>query len=135
MRLTPHKVRLCKTQGRLFQLSRKKGLDSYAFIRAYMNSETAKQFDIPGSHEQWAGEAYLLAEVIDVPGGIPKSRNIYGPEVMYWIGYIYRYWHFYKGESSAEIFRHANGETMAIAYPGYHTLDCAQAIDRLLEDD
>lgn len=135
MRLKSYQTQICRTQGRLFELAGKRDLDDDEFVKAFMNSETARQLDMPWSHAQWAGEAYLLAELKDEVHSLPESPHGYRPDAMYWMGYIYRYWHFYTGESSAEIYEHADASTMAIAYPGYHTLDCAQAIDRLLEDD
>ena len=32
-------------------------------------------------------------------------------DVLYWIGYIYRYWHLYNDESSAKIYKQAPAET------------------------
>ena len=135
MNLNSHQILLCKTQGDLFELAALRGLDCDEFARIFMNSETARQLDMPWSHAQWAGEAYLLEELEDVSGGLPRADLVYDPEAMFWMGYLYRYWHFYTGESSAEIYQHVNAATMALIYPGYHTLDCEEAIDRLLETD
>lgn len=52
---------------------------------------------------------------------------------MYWIGYTYRYWHYYTGESSREIYQTADGETMLSCWAGFHTLDVEMAIDDLKE--
>ena len=48
-----------------------------------------------------------------------------------WAGYTYRYWHYYTGKSSKEMYAIANAERMATVYPGFHTLDVKMAIDRL----
>ena len=50
-------------------------------------------------------------------------------EVMYWSGYTYRYWHYYTGECSNEIYKAADAETMNECWPGFHTLDVEMAID------
>jgi len=121
----------CDTSGRLFELSARKGLDSAAFIEKYMNSDTCKHFDLPYDHLQWAGEQYILAELLDETA-VPQG-DVYDGDTMFWIGYTYRYWHLYSGESSAEIYKQANAETMNMIYPGYHTLDIAMAIDRIKE--
>ena len=54
-------------------------------------------------------------------------------ETLYWAGYLYRYWHFYTGESSKTIYRIADADTINTMYYGYHTLDMEMAIDRLKE--
>ena len=46
---------------------------------------------------------------------------------------MYRFWHFYTGESSKEIYKQAPAETMLITYLSYHTLSVEMAIDRLKE--
>jgi hypothetical protein len=121
----------CDTSGRLFELSAKRGLDSEKFVRAYMNSDACRHFDMPFDHLQWAGEQYILAELLDETP-VPQGET-YWSEAMYWIGYTYRYWHLYTGESSAEIYKQCDNETMNMIYPGYHTLDVAFAIDRIKE--
>ena len=47
-----------------------------------------------------------MEEVIDEAGDrFEKPREVYSEELIYWIGYIYRYWHFVTGESSKEIIK------------------------------
>lgn len=43
--------------------------------------------------------------------------------VMYWAGYVYRYWHYVTGESSREIYRQAPAKTMNVNYLMFHTMD------------
>ena len=122
---------LCDIQGRLFENSIKEGYDSPSFIEAYMNSEMTAYMDLPFDRYQWAGEEYLLEELLDETGGIPKAGTLYDREAMYWCGYIYRYWHYYTGESSKEIYIIADGERMNRCWLAYHTLDVEMAIDDL----
>ncbi len=52
------------------------------------------------------GEEYLLEEVKSSAGeSLAASGDIFQKDIMYWIGYIYRYWHYYTGEDSAKILR------------------------------
>lgn len=125
---------LCDIQGRLFELALKKGYDSKAFIEKFMNSRVAAALDDVYDRMQWAGEEYLLEELDDEVGGLAKAGETYNNEVMYWTGYTYRYWHYYTGENSKEIYAIADAEKMAMLYPGYHTLDVAMAVDRLKEN-
>lgn len=127
------KRQLCDIQGRLFELSLKKGLDSPSFIESFMNSNTAFHMDGLFDHLQWAGEAYILDELNDEVHGLKKAGKLYPNEAMYWIGYIYRYWHYYTGEFSHEIFKIADTKTMITSYLGFHTLSLEMAIDRLKE--
>ena len=41
--------------------------------------------------------------------------------VMYWAGYVYRYWHYVTGESSRKIYRQAPAKTMNVNYLMFHT--------------
>lgn len=125
---------LCDIQGRLFELALRQGYDSKTFIFKFMTSKAAAALDDVYDRLQWAGEEYILEELNDEIGGLPRSDNLYHNEMMFWTGYIYRYWHYYTGESSAEIVKIAPPEVMALCWLGYHTLDCSMAIDRLKED-
>ena len=127
------KSQLCNIQGRLFELAEAQGFDSPVFVSAFMNSETAAHFDLAFDHTQWAGEAYLLEQLDDEAGGLPKGGVRFGKDVMYWAGYNYRYWHFMTGESSKEIYAQADAETMRESYLGIHTLDLGLAVGNLKE--
>ena len=126
-------LKLCDIQGRLFELSAEKELPSAAFIKAFMTSDTAKELDSRYNRMQWMGEEYLLEEVISHAGDVLTGGEVYKKDVMYWIGYIYRYWHFYTGESSAKILRQAPAATMKRNYMMFHTMDPVIAIEDLKE--
>ena len=53
--------------------------------------------------------------------------------VMYWAGYVYRYWHYVTGESSREIYRQAPAKTMNVNYLMFHTMDPEMAVEDLKE--
>ncbi len=125
---------LCDIQGRLFELARKNGYDCKNFIEKFMNSKTAAALDESYDRLQWAGEEYIFEELIDEVGGLKKAGTVYHNEMMYWSGYTYRYWRYYTGESSKEIYQIADAQTMAECYPGFHTIDVERAIDRLKEN-
>jgi len=122
------KLKLCDIQGRLFELSADKEYDSRVFIKAFMTSDTAKDLDSKYNRLQWAGEEYLIEEI----PGIPKGET-FNKEVLYWIGYIYRYWHFYTGEDSKDIYRQAPAETMSRNWLIFHTLAPEMAVEDLKE--
>lgn len=127
-------LKLCDIQGRLFELSAQKGYCSAAFVKAFMTSDTAKALDSPYNRMQWAGEEYLLEEVASAAGDLlTTDGEIFDADVLYWIGYIYRYWHYYSGEDSAKIYKQAPVEIMRRNYMIFHTMDPALAIEDLKE--
>lgn len=132
--MEPMDFKLCDIQGRLFELSVDKGYDSAVFIRIFMKSDIAKQLDSVYNRMQWAGEEYLLEEIEDGAGDkLIKDGEIYPKDTIYWIGYIYRYWHYYTGESSSQIYKQADVKTMKRNYFMFHTMDPEPAIDDLKE--
>ena len=125
---------LCDTQGQLFELAAERGYASEAFVKAYMTSAVAADMDKEFHHIQWAGKAYILSRMEDeLADQLVKVGEIYDKEALYWMGYIYRYWHFYTGESSREIYKQAPAKTMNVVYLMYHTMSPEMAIDRLKE--
>lgn len=99
-----------------------------------MLSDTAKRLDMKYNRLQWAGEEYLLEEIIDESNSsIPVNNNIYNNETLYWTGYIYRYWHFYTGESSKQIYKQALSRIMNSSYLMFHTMNPSMTIDDLKE--
>ncbi len=64
-----------------------------------------------------AGGKYLLEEIVEADKDkICNNGEMYSKDVIYWIGYIYRYWHYYTGESSKVIYKQAPVETMKRNY-------------------
>lgn len=125
-------LKMCDIQGRLFELSGAKGYASAPFIKAFMTSDVAKELDSKFNRMQWAGEEYLLEEIADnaepTKGGI-----VYDKEVLYWSGYLYRFWHFSTGEDSKGIYKQAPAETMCRNWLIFHTLAPEIAIEDLKE--
>ena len=123
-------LKLCDIQGRLFE--RSTAYASEGFIRDFMNSEVAEHLDSPYNKLQWMGEEYLLDELKDEKT-LETEGEKYSPEVLYWIGYLYRYWACTRGERSKRIYRQAPAKTMKRNYMAFHTFDPDVAIDDLIE--
>jgi hypothetical protein len=102
------------------------------FIRDFMNSEVAEHLDSPYNKLQWMGEEYLMDELKDEKK-LDTDGEKYSPEVLYWIGYLYRYWACTRGEKSKRIYRQAPAKTMKRNYMAFHTFDPEVAIDNLIE--
>ena len=125
-------LNLCDMQGKLFEMSASEGYASESFIKAFMTSDTSADIDKPFNHMQWAGEGYIISRLQD-ENAPSKDGVIYDNETLYWAGYIYRYWHFYTGEPSKDIYKQAPAELMRAMYLMYHTMSPEMAIDRLKE--
>ena len=124
------RLKLCDIQGRMFE--RSTAYASEDFIRDFMNSEVAEHLDSPYTKLQWMGEEYLMDELKDEKK-LDTDGEKYSPEVLYWIGYLYRYWACTRGEKSKRIYRQAPAKTMKRNYMAFHTFDPEVAIDDLIE--
>jgi hypothetical protein len=126
-------LQLCDIQGRLFENALKVAYNSEEFIRCFMNSPQALALDDTYDRLQWAGEEYILEELEDEYPQLKKNGELYSNETVYWIGYTYRYWHYYKDSLSKDIYKIADAKIMQSVYPSFHTLDVEMAIDNLIE--
>lgn len=132
--MTSIELQLCDIQGRLFKLSVQRGINSTEFIKVFMKSATAKALDSTYNRMQWAGEEYLLEEVIDEAADrFKKPGEVYSEELIYWIGYIYRYWHYVTGESSKEIIKLAPVKVMKQNYERLYMMTPEEVIEILKE--
>ena len=128
------KLKLCDIQGRLFELFAESKYDEEGLVKAFMNSEVAKNLDSEYNRMQWAGEEYLLEELIATCNNrLTNKQKSISKDVLFWMGYVYRYWHFYTNEDSNKIYKQAPFETMNINYLMFHTMDTEMAIEDLKE--
>ena len=134
--MTSIELQLCDIQGRLFKLSAKRGISSAEFIKVFVKSATAKALDSTYNRMQWAGEEYLLEEVLDEAGDrFEKLGEVYTDELIYWIGYIYRYRHYVTGESSKEIYKQAPVKVMKQNYARFYVMSPEEVIERLKDNN
>ena len=125
---------LCKIQGAIFENSLKKtNTSSEIFIRRFMFSDIAKEFDskayLNGSITK--DEVFELIE--DEYGESSYGKNKYSEQVLHWIGYLYRYFSYTYELTSKQVYRYVKPKELNGLYLAYHSLDCAQAIERILE--
>lgn len=127
-------LKMCDIQGRLFELSADKEYGSASFVKIFMNSEVAKALDSTYNRMQWAGEEYLLEEIATAAGEkMEKTGEVYSKDILYWIGYLYRFWHYYTNEDSAKIYKQAPVGTMKRNYMMFHTMAPELAVENLKE--
>lgn len=98
-----------------------------------MYSKTAERMD----RESFLFEAFPVADAIEEIeeeyGKSDYGRIRYSREELYWIGYIYRYWSYTREMSSRAVYRVIKPEELRKLYFPYHSLDPAQAIERIME--
>ena len=121
MRLTSVQLLLCERQAQLFESLDRRNVDAKAFIKAFMNSKAAEGLDADYDRMQWAGNEYIFQEVMD-EFNLKSDPNCprHNPEVLFYGGWITRYWHYLTGESSKEIYRQCNEDQLLASY-GLHT--------------
>ena len=56
-------------------------------------------------------------------------------QLIYWIGYFYRYWHYVTGESSKEIYKQAPVKVMWQNYERLYMMTPEEAIEILNENN
>lgn len=126
--MTPIEMQIVHIQARLFENA--SYLPSAEFAKSFMRSYIAEQMDRKYSFMQYCGEEYLLEAFLD-GGEMRDDGERYSPDIMFWMGYIYRYWHYLTGENSRDILKQAPPEIIRQTYGGFHTLDPALAVENL----
>ena len=125
---------LCKIQGAIFEDSLKKtNTSSEIFIRRFMLSDIAKQFDSKAYLDGTLTKDEVFELIEEEYGESNYGENKYNSEVLYWIGYLYRYFSYTYELTSKQVYRYVKPKELNGLYLAYHTLSCAQAIERILE--
>lgn len=125
---------LCKLQAEAFENSTDKmDTSSEIFIRRFMKSEIAKRLDNESVLESNI-QANDILEIINEEYGVSNYGSAkYSRNEIYWIGYIYRYFAFTYEMSSAQVYKIVKPKELRGLFLPYHTMDPAQAIERILE--
>lgn len=124
----------CRFQGSLFEQSAD-ALESGSavFVRRFMNSRIAARMDESPLLYEAITNADVFDELERQYGTSSYGSERYGPEELYWMGYLYRYWAYVFEEESARAYRMVGARELRGLYPAYHTLDPRQAVERILE--
>lgn len=126
---------ICAFQGHVFQKSAELlgNTGSAVFVRRFMRSQTARRIDACEAIWEGAQPQDVTIDVDAEYGGKPYGREIYPCEVLYWMGYLYRYGCLATGLSSKELYSIVGARELRDLYFAYHSLDPAQCIERILE--
>lgn len=128
---------LARIQGDLFEnYSVCQKCSPYIFIRRFMNSKLAKRFD----NTTILGEAssiYTFVDELNEEYGDTNfgNPNLFNPDVLYWVGYLLRYWCFTYEISSKTLINKINLKGIFQRYYIYHSMDPSLAIENIMEED
>lgn len=127
-------LKLCKIQGEVFRQScLETKCSSLIFIRRYMNSAVAGRMDDGGFLYEACDEKGVFEEINFEFGESSYGKEKFSEEELYWMGYIYRYWCYTYDKSSKQLYNIIKPKELRGLYYPYHSLDPAQAIERILE--
>ncbi|MBR1697827.1 MAG: hypothetical protein IJ712_06340 [Anaerovibrio sp.] len=125
---------LCELQAKTFELSAAAlSMSSEIFIRRFMNSQIAKTLDNGNILETNIQARDLLDRVEEQYGPSNYGKIKFSTDELYWIGYIYRYFSYTYDKSSLQVYKIVKPKELRQLYLPYHTIDPAQAIERILE--
>ena len=128
-------LKLCSFQAELFEQSiTDTSCSSKIFIRRFMNSELAKRMDNTGFLFEAISVSDAIREVEAQYGVSSYGVELFSAEELHWIGYIYRYWVYTHEGSSRQLYKMVKPDKLRKLYFPYHSLDPAQAIERILEE-
>ena len=126
--------RLCEFQAELFEKSISNlEMSSEIFVRRYMNSKIVSELDSGSFLEGNMGINDIYEELDRQYGPSTYGSRKYHRDVMYWTGYLYRYFCYCYDVSSKQAYKLLPFKYIASSFEPYHTLDVSQALERLLE--
>ena len=127
-------LKLCKMQADVFSASVKETeCSSPIFMRRFMNSQVAQRMDLGGFLFEACDTNQIFDEINTEFGESSYGKDKYSEAELYWIGYVYRYWSYTYQKSSKQIYKFIKPKELRGLYYPYHSLDPAQAIERILE--
>ncbi len=127
-------LKTCAFQADLFEKSVcRLECSSKIFVRRFMYSDLAARLDSNGFVFEAIGLEDAFDELERQYGATTYGQQKFDREEMYWIGYIYRYWAYTYEKTSKQLFKYLKPEELRRLYYPYHSLDPAQAIERILE--
>lgn len=134
MKIDKDGLLLCELQAMTFEKSIDRlGTSSEIFIRRFMKSEIAKRFDDESILDSNIQSNDIL-DFIEEEYGVSDYGTVkYTNNEIYWIGYIYRYFVITYKLMSTQVYKVVKPKELKSLYLPYHTMDPAQAIERILE--
>lgn len=128
---------LCRIQAELFaNYDSFSHCSPYFFIRRFMYSNLAKRFD----------DISVLGEISTIESFIDEIDEQFGKttfgkrvdvskEVLYWTGFMYRYFAYRYEISSQSLFQRVQPKLFFERYKLYHSMDPDYVIERIIEEE
>lgn len=128
-------LRLSDLQAELFEKSVSNlEMSSEVFVRRFMNSDIAKEFD-SGAFLNDSKTINGVFLELDLQYGLTTyGSKKYHRDVMYWAGYLYRYFCYTYDLSSKQAYKMLPFKYVCSSFNAYHSLSVEHAIKRLLEE-
>ena len=125
---------LCELQAKTFELSQQYAdCSSDIFIRRFMNSKVAKSFDNKEVLQTNIQPKDVLDRIEEQYGSSTYGSVKYSANELFWMGYLYRYFSYTYDLSSVQVYKIVKPKELRSVFLPYHTMDTAQAIERILE--
>ncbi len=125
---------LCTLQAKTFEIAvDSTSVSSEIFIRRFMNSKIVKTMDNESILQTNIHEKDILAMIEEQYGKSQYGSVKYTHNEMFWIGYLYRYFAYTYELSSIQVYKIVKPKELRELFFAYHTMDTAQAIERILE--
>ena len=125
---------MIEMQAKLFEESiNKVDTSSEVFVRRFMNSNVAREFDNGAILDDTKSNKAIFEDIEEQYGESSYGSIKYNKDVMYWCGYLYRYFSYTYELSSKQVYRYLPLKYVSSTYEAYHSLDVGHAIERLLE--
>lgn len=133
--LNEFEIAVCDNQGLLFQDCQWDfEVDAKDFVEKFMNSDIAASMDNTVSPFHNTGTKQIGEKLLQKIIVKPFKGEYKSSDTLYWMGYIYRYWVWWLGDSSKEIYQKADYTTMSRLYSYLHTLSPELAILKLKQE-
>lgn len=98
-----------------------------------MNSNIVKKMDHGETLAMnWTAGDFLI-QVDEQYGRSSYGSVKYTKNEMYWMGYLYRYFALMCDKSSTQVYKLVKPKELRELFLPYHTMDPAQAVERILE--
>ena len=130
-----HEQRMCELQGTFFEFSFDRfSCGSAYFISRFMYSDLAKELDVIDDPYNFISPNNMVTIMKSLYPSLSNERGIkYPPNVLRWMGQVYRAFNIIKKQSSDKIYKCINAEKLLSLYDVYHTFSLEQCVDRLDE--
>ncbi len=125
--------RLAEFQGSLFEKSYELNCSSAIFLRRFLYSDLLEKLDKNNSALLSLNVKEGINDIVMQFGETNYGKEKYDKNVLYWMGYLYRYISYTREESTKLVMKTINHCLLNSLYYSYHTQDPEWCVQSLLE--